>query len=642
MKALDIRARMFLAALLPLVLISTLLASWALLARVDDVQAAYEKRNQLFSRQISMASEYGLFSGNQAQLQGLAASALHEADVRWVGIVDRQGRLLASVGNQQDAPEFRISANPGQGYWAARQLDWVSQPVMASALALDDLFDGLPASGNLDNAPLGQVVVAFSRQSVNDQKRKLALGGGVIGALSLLFGVLLAIALSRGVLRPVARISSLMQQIGQGDFENVHMQRAQISPTDPLHDLQVSIHAMSDRLWAARDDLQAQVALATQALNAQKNAAEQANLAKSRFLAAASHDLRQPTHALGLFVSRLAQLEHSAQARALIGNVQASVVALQNLLDALLDVSRLEANAVQVNKQAFALAGLLDQLAQDLNESARDKGLELRIRSSPVWILSDAALVYRILLNLVTNAIRYTERGVVLVVVRRQRETGSVQVQVWDTGIGIAPEHQSAVFTEFFQVANAARERSKGMGLGLSIVRRTADLLGHPLALCSRLGAGTRVTLTLPVTSKPPHLQAAGMAEEMRQSNLQGLTALVVDDDALALNALVGVLQGWGMAVVGVGTAEQALHEVALGLLPDVVICDYRLPGEYNGIDTIARLRAVWKTTVPACLISGDTEAGLLEHARNAHLSLLQKPVRPAKLRSLLRRLVSG
>ncbi|OIP23872.1 MAG: hypothetical protein AUK52_03695 [Comamonadaceae bacterium CG2_30_60_41] len=640
MKTLDIRARMFLAAMLPLALISTLLASWALFARYDDVQSAYEQRNRLVSRQIAMASEYGLFAGNRTQLQGLAASALHEADVRWVGIIDRQGLVLASAGNPLDAPALTASLLAAQGHMPRRRLDWVSQPVLASDIALDDLFDGAAEPTVRANRQLGQVVVAFSRQTVDDQKLNLALGGAVIGGLSLLFGMMLALVLSRGVLLPIARISSLVHQIGQADFQQVHAQRAQISPTDPLHDLQVSIHAMSDQIWATRDELQAQVALATQELRDKKEEAEKANLAKSRFLAAASHDLRQPTHALGLFVSRLAQLEHSAQTHALIGNVQASVQALQNLLDGLLDVSRLEAGAVQVNKRPFALAALFDQLAQDLSDAARDKGLALRIRPTGAWVLSDATLVYRILLNLVNNAIRYTEHGGVLVAVRQQRALGLLQIQVWDTGVGIAPEHLLVVFNEFFQVANAARDRTKGLGLGLSIVRRTADLLGHPVTLTSRLGAGTRVSLTLPVIDQPSASEVVFGGEENTLADLQGVCALVVEDDALALAALQSVLQGWGMQVVGVNGTLAALQQVAQGVRPDVIVSDYRLPGDANGIDTIRQLRSALNADVPACLMSGDTDTTLIGQAQAAKLSLLHKPVRPAKLRSLLRRLL--
>jgi len=640
MKAFDIRARMFLAALLPLALISTLLASWALLTRFDDVQAAYEKRNQLVARQIGTASEYGLFAGNQKQLQGLATSAMREPDVRWVAIMDRQGRTLASTGEQNDISAFTLGATPLQGFLAQRRLDWVSQPVLAGDIALDDVFEDGVAAGARAKAQLGQVVVAFSRQSVDDQKRKMAVAGGVIATLTLLFGAALAIGLSRGVLLPVTRISNLVKHIGQGDFARVHAQRAQVSPTDALYDLQLNIHAMSDQLWAAREELQAQVALATQELRAKKEEAEKANLAKSRFLAAASHDLRQPTHALGLFVARLSQLEHSVQTRTLIDNLHASVLALQNLLDGLLDVSRLDAGAVVVNKRAFAVASLFDQLAQDLTDTARDKGVSLRIRRSGAWLLSDATLVYRILLNLVNNAIRYTEHGGVLVVLRRRTSAGQAQIQVWDTGVGIAPENQSMVFTEFFQVANAARDRSKGLGLGLSIVRRTADLLGHPLLLTSRLGKGTCVSLTLPLAD--PVVDLVGVVRENVPENLQGVTVLVVEDDELALAAIVSLLQGWGMQVVGVEATQQALHEVTQGLHPDLIISDYRLPGDVNGVDTIAQLRAALNTLVPACLMSGDADATLVGVAQAAHLSLLHKPVRPAKLRSLLRRLLMG
>lgn len=639
MKALSIRSRMFLAALLPLALIITLLGTWALFTRVDDVQVAYDQRNQLVARQIAMASEYALFTGNPTQLQALAANALHEADVRWVGIVDRQGRVLASAGSQRDVPEFRVNPVPLQGRLAAQRLDWITQPVLSSEVALDEIFDGLPARAS-SGAPLGQVMVVFSRQSLVDQKINLALGGGVIGALGLFFGMVLAVVLSRGVLRPIARISVLVKQIGQGYFAHVQAQRGQLLVNDPLHDLQTSIHVMSDQLWAAREQLHAQVAAATQELRNQKEAAEQANLAKSRFLAAASHDLRQPTHALGLFVSRLAQLPHDDATSALIGNVQASVSALQNLLDGLLDVSRLEAGAVSVNKRPFALAALLGQLLHDMSVAAQDKGLVLRVRVSNAWVLSDATLVYRILLNLVSNAIRYCERGGVLVALRQHPAAGQVHLEVWDTGIGIAPEHQTAVFNEFFQVANAARDRTKGMGLGLNIVKRTAELLGHPLSLHSRLGVGTRVRLVMPLVDQPTEAPVPVAADDVTVTDLPEVSALVVDDDALALAALMGQLQGWGIQVVGASDAPQALALVGRGARPAVIISDYRLPGALNGIDTIGQLRAALQTAVPACLMSGDTDAELIATAQSVGLSILHKPVRPAKLRSLLRHLL--
>lgn len=641
MKALDIRARMLLAALLPLALISTLLAGLTLMSRFDDLQSAYEQRNQLFVRQISLASEYGLFTGNQPQLQALVAGALHESDVRWVAIIDRGGRVLATGGDPRLAEALGPAATQTSGSLPPWHVDWVRQPVFASSTPLDDVFDSPARSATQSQAMLGQVVVSFSRQALDDRKFNLLLGGGLIGALALLFGVLLALWLSRGVLRPVARITRLIEQIGQGNFDLVQAQSSQVVAGDPLYGLQLRILDMADQLRRSRDELQQQVALATHELRKRKNEAEAADLAKTRFLAAASHDLRQPTHALGLFVSRLAQLQHDAPTRQLVCNLEASVLALQNLLDGLLDISRLEARAVQVNEQAFAVTRLLDQLVQDVGDVARSKGLVLQIHPSQAWTMSDATLVYRILLNLVNNAIRYTQHGRVLVVARVRRSRQQIDLQVWDTGIGIAPEHQQAVFGEFYQVANAARDRTKGLGLGLSIVRRTANLLGLAVHLKSRLGAGTCVTLTLPLA---PAVAAAGMPDvpdDGAHSALDAVQVLVLEDDALVRQALTVVLQGWGMCVMEAASVDQARAQVAAGFVPRVIISDYRLQEEVTGIEAIGLLRHDLQLTIPACLISGDTLPDLAQQARQAGLSLLQKPVRPAKLRSLLRRLLA-
>jgi signal transduction histidine kinase len=490
-RVLDIRTRMLIAALLPLVLVSSLLALVFLLARFDDMQESYQQRTRSVARQIALASEYGLFSGNQPQLQALVRGALREPDVRWVAIMDGEGRILVNSGDDVGEHAIVFGVQETQGFDARRRVDWLTQPVFASGLRLDDIFSDKEARADGLPAQLGQVVVKFSRQSVDDRKRDMLWLGGLIGVIGLVFGMLLAAYLSRGVIRPIMRVSRLIERIGRGDFSATAEVRGSDLANDPLFELQRNLHQMAGRLASTRDDMEQQISAATQALRERKEEAERANQAKSHFLAAASHDLRQPIHALGMFVTRLTQLPHDDQTGQLIRSLEASVVAMQNLLDGLLDVSRLEAQAVHVNKEAFALATLFDQLGHDLAQTAFDRGLRLRIRPTSLWVRSDATLLYRMLLNLVGNALRYTERGGVLVAARPVIGTELVQLQVWDTGIGIAPEHQTAVFSEFYQVANAARDRSKGLGLGLNIVQRTAALLDHPLTLVSRLGRGT-------------------------------------------------------------------------------------------------------------------------------------------------------
>lgn len=639
MKTLNIRNRMLLAALLPLALISTLLAAVFLTARFDDMQTAYDQRNRSVVQQIALASEYGLFSGNRQQLQALAAGALHEPDVRHVLVMDGHGQTLTSAGDDSQLTMPPLSSTEQQGFASQARLDWLAQPVFPRDVPLDDLFARNSLGPELASNQLGQVVVVFSRQSVDTRKRQMLATGGVIGALSLLFGMALAVILSRGVIRPITRITQLVERIGRGDFAAVDKLRDQAAEQDPLQELQSHIRLMADRLAMAQGALEQQVMLATQAMREKKEEAEQANQAKSRFLAAASHDLRQPTHALGLFVSRLAQLPHDARTGDLINHLEASVRAMQNLLDGLLDISRLEARAVQVNKRPFALATLFQQLQQDLSAQATEKGLKLRVRPTHLWVMSDATLIYRVLLNLVSNALRYTERGGVLVAARRGA-SGQVQLQVWDSGIGIAPQHQQAVFAEFYQVGNAARDRTKGMGLGLNIVQRTASLLGHPLSLDSRLGRGTCFSLSLPLAIGEPPVREVLPKERQLADDVSGKWALVVEDDALARIALVGLLESWGMRVTQARGPTDALQSLAQGALPDVILSDYRLQEGLTGLQLVQRLQQQLDYPTAACLMSGDTDPAVIQAVQAAGLTLLHKPVRPAKLRSLLRHLL--
>lgn len=643
MKRFDIRARMLLAALLPVAMVSVLLAVVFLLARFDDMQEAYQQRTRSVARQLALASEYGLFSGNQTQLQSVVRGALREPDVRRVVILDGRGQILAMAGDDAGLQTLAYATREGQVFDAQRRLDSLMQPVFATGIKLDDLYqeatsrpDGMPAQ-------LGQVVVTFSRQAVDARKQSMLLLGGLISLMGLIFGVVLAAGLSRGVIRPILRVTHMIERIGRGDFSAAtDVTNDAIGPGDPLRDLQINLRKMAERLGHAREDMEQQISTATQALREKKEEAEQATQAKSRFLAAASHDLRQPTHALGLFVTRLAQLPHDEQTRQLIGNLELSVRAMQNLLDGLLDISRLEALAVQVKLAPFALSGLMAQLRHDLAQTAHDKGLQLRICDSPAWVMSDATLLYRILLNLVGNALRYTDRGGVLVACRLINAGAQVQIQVWDTGIGIAAEHQQDVFKEFYQVGNAARDRNKGLGLGLSIVQRTAGLLNHPLTLVSRPEMGTRFSLTLPKVAAANEIADALHSEHEQKDDLQGAQVLVIEDDALVRSALLGLLAGWGIRVheaQGLTAAQKWLQN---GLKPALILSDYRLQDGQNGIEVVRQLRSQLRYAVPACLMSGDTDAALMGAAQAAGLTLLHKPVRPAKLRNLLRRLLVG
>jgi CheY-like chemotaxis protein len=370
----------------------------------------------------------------------------------------------------------------------------------------------------------------------------------------------------------------------------------------------------------------------------QKQEAENATRGKSRFLAAASHDLRQPTHALGMFVARLRQLPMDDAVRSLVDSLDASVHAMQDLLNGLLDLSRLEAGAVQVNVQPVSIAAVFEALQSALMPLAESKKLRLRIRPCAAWGLTDPVLLQRMVMNLTHNALRYTEKGAVLVTCRSTGGGKFLKIDVADSGVGIAPEDQVAVFREFYQVGDVGREHTMGLGLGLSIVERSAQLLGHRVVLKSALGCGTRFSIALPAALPGQKPMVVAEPDVPAWLHVGDQKILVIEDDDFARRAMESLLMSWGYEVKSAATENDALDLIHRGYCPNVIVSDYQLAGSANGIACITSLRAAMGANVPACLVSGDLDEGLVSDAKSAGLTLLHKPVKPAKLRNLLRR----
>ncbi|MDH5205013.1 MAG: ATP-binding protein [Hylemonella sp.] len=630
----DIRQRMLLAALLPVSLVALLLSSVFLMGRLGDIDAAHTQRARMLARQLASASEYGIFSANIGSLQALAASALREPDVRSVVVLGDLGQVYARAGKAAYPVLPALGASEREWRDERSGNDIMVQPVTASRIQLDEIFEQSVKAEPVNPQLLGHVVIEVSRKTLQSHERDMLYTGLFVTISGLLLGAFLALRIGHSVIQPVLRVSRMIERISAGELSA----RVSVRPDDPLHDLQIGLNQMAERLEQGRDELEQRVEQATLALRQKKEEAEAATMIKSRFLAAASHDLRQPTHALGMFVARLGQLRLDEEARRLVMNLDAAVLALQDLLDALLDLSRLEAQAVHVDVRAFPMDRLLEQLQSALAPAAVEKGLRLRVRPCSAWIMSDPVLLQRILLNLVSNALRYTRQGGVLLACRRVRGGSHLRIEVWDSGVGIAGEHQKDIFREFFQVGNVERDRSRGLGLGLSIVERTARLLGHPLALCSRPGQGSRFSVEVPVTAS---VEIPGTPQDRAalRDDIDGVSVLVVEDDRMVSRALQELLSSWGCRVVVAEGVLGALHAVRSGFEPEVLLCDYRLRDGATGLDAIALLREALARPVPACLMSGDTDSALMILSREAGLPLLHKPVRPGKLRVLIRRL---
>ncbi len=375
---------------------------------------------------------------------------------------------------------------------------------------------------------------------------------------------------------------------------------------------------------------------------AARGAAETASRAKSQFLAAASHDLRQPLHAMGLFAAALAARVRDPEVRPLVASIRTSVEALDELFAQLLDLSRLEAGAMRATPAAFALEPLFARLANDFTPQAAAAGLVLRVRPTRRAVMTDPVLLERILRNLLANALRYTPAGGVILGARRR--AGAVRIDVIDSGVGIAATDRARVFDEFVQLAAAPRHhtRGRGMGLGLTIVHRLATLCGHPIELASTPGRGSRFSITVPRASRReregrslrmPHVPVISASRA-----LAGRRIVVVDDDPAVVAAMCALFMSWEAVAIGASDADCALaahaaHAGSRRLPVDLIVADLRLADGSSGIDAIAQLRSVYGLGTPALVVSGDTSGAAQAEVRAAGVELLVKPVVAAALK---------
>lgn len=632
MKSFGIRERILLAALAPAILVAVLVSGMLVAEHSQHAHVEQHRRLSAVARQLAAAAEYNLFVGNEEALARLLEAASAEPDVTGAAFLDPRGSVLASTVPAEELPEpLAIIPNFAPPAFSESLSHWHGLPIRATNYGEFDLFAGP------DDPPaplLGQLLLRISNESLNADMRRYALKAAASAALMLMFGVLLAFALSRGLIRTLGDIGRVIDGIRHGRRES----RVAYGGRDELGELARGINGMADAVEHTQEALAARVAEATATLRRERDEAAEAAQARSRFFAAASHDLRQPLQALGLFVARLGRDAHDTPLRAQVDQVVHSVRNLRNLLDTLLDYSRLSGQVYRIDEKPVRSIHLFAQVIEEFAATAADKGLVLRHRIADCWLLTDRALLHRILLNLVGNAIRHTHSGAILLACRRQ--ASHARIEVWDTGPGIPPEHQAAIFEELVQLDNPERDSAKGLGLGLSIVRRTADLLKHPVGLCSRPGLGSRFSVTVPLAPPP----AVSRDEEPADSDdpLETATAIVVGEMPEGREQIANLLDGWGCATIAVADADEARAWIVPHGPPDAVVWD--TAGGSLGTDQ-ARALLDWLETatgyrLPAVIVSSgpvppsDGEPGVTPRL------LLARPFRPARLRALLSRLL--
>ncbi|AHX14498.1 histidine kinase [Dyella jiangningensis] len=457
-------------------------------------------------------------------------------------------------------------------------------------------------------------------------------------ALSVLVAAVIGWQAARWMSAPLRRLVAAVHQLGRGDR---HVE-VEVTDQTEIGELQRGFNSAALALFDVQRSMEKEIEHATVEL-ARKNAAlEAASVAKARFLAAASHDLRQPLYALTLFSSSLAEDERDPIRLDRIAHIQECVEALDHLFSELLDLSRLETGAMQIEITEFPLDQVLEEVSRNFRMIAEQHGLRLIMRTTDVWVRSDRTMLARILNNLVSNALRYTHEGGVLVVARR-RSDGTVRLDVWDTGTGIAPEHQARVFDEFYRVechGNHEHDTGprRGLGLGLATVQRLAELLDTQVQLKSAPGRGSVFSFHLP---QVPAQQVPHAADDETPLDVSGMRVLVIDDEPAILSGIRYLLRSWGCEVAVAEDRTQAmLAAEEWPMPPDIVISDLRLRDGESGLDVLAALDQHYQRDGNApfsrLLITGETRSDRLREIMAARIPVLYKPVSPEQLREAM------
>lgn len=379
-------------------------------------------------------------------------------------------------------------------------------------------------------------------------------------------------------------------------------------------------------------------------LSAAKESAEQANLSKTRFLAAASHDVLQPLNAAHLSVSALADVQTTEEGRKLVRQVERSLETMEDLLRTLLDISKLDAGVVQPEIVDIHLEALFASLRSDFQPLADMKALKLKFRPANLAVRSDRTLLRRILQNILSNALRYTRKGGVLVGTRQRGDT--LRIDIADTGHGIPDDQREAIFEEFHRGPMSAGGEivPGGLGLGLAIVRRMAGSLGHPVSFSSRVGRGTIFHIDVPVSANLPAEPSVSVPdfEKPRGYGLFGTKVLLIENDVDVLGAMTSLLERWQCSVRAATSTEDALDMLGdTDWIPDVVIADQHLDSGDLGTLTIATVREYLGRMVPALIVTADPSEAVVKAARVSAIELMRKPVKPAQLRALLAHLLA-
>ncbi|MET0256619.1 MAG: hybrid sensor histidine kinase/response regulator [Luteibacter sp.] len=599
-------------ALVPTAISAVLLVTLLTRHQMDTLHEMGRSTADAIAQQASSVSGEALRTGERREIARIAQSIVQLPQVSRVRISDRDGEILADRVNGSVGEDDSLTV-------AREVLDPVTHRVVGSVTVDVSVEDA----------------IAAQRASMHNALVWLG--------LSLLIAVMIGWSTARWLSAPLRNLAIAVRQLGLGDRTVV----VPVTDDTEIGDLQRGFNGAASKLLHAQIGMEREIAMATEEL-ARKNAAlEAASVAKARFLAAASHDLRQPLYALTLFSSGLAVDEYDPMRLNRIAHIQECVEALDHLFSELLDLSRLETGAMPAVIRDVALDDVFEEVSVNFRMVAEQHDLRLVVRTTGLWVRCDRTMLARILNNLVSNALRYTRCGGVLVGARK-RVDGRVRIDVWDTGLGIGAEHLQHIFDEFYRVesgpeAGRPEGTRRGLGLGLSTVQRLAGLLGSQASVRSQPGKGSVFSITLPET-QPGTVEATPMPTQAPAAtrDVAGMRVLVIDDEPSILAGISYLLGSWGCEVMTAEDAQQAMEAVHQWMQPpDIVISDLRLR-EGTGLDVIALLDRYYRRRpddpppFARVLITGETRGDFLRNVDPATTQVLFKPVSPERLHEVM------
>ena len=480
------------------------------------------------------------------------------------------------------------------------------------------------------NAELEKII--FASKSKITYVERIAVSYIVITSLiALLFVVTMVLVIVRmNISKPLQLLTdSINRYTPLHKVEEIEDEQNILLREDELGRMGRSFNRLKKDLWEQGEGLQ----------NA-KFDAERANKAKSVFLASASHDLRQPLNAMQMYIAALQSKVKDKEILRIIEDINSVSISTARLLNALLDVSELEVGAIKPRHEIFSVNNILISIFQSFLPLAKDKELDFRIVPSSLYVRSDPALLERILGNFMSNAIRYTNKGSVLIGCRKRGD--KVSVEVWDTGCGISDDQMSLIYEDFYQVENKERDRGKGLGLGLALAKRLADSLEHTIDSKSSLGSGSCFSVSVDLAENKADKNQSEIF--MNIMNLSGINILLVEDDIDVLKATKQLLESWGCKVKTARNKDEVMNLIKENPYnnPDIILADNRLPGDSSGIDITYLIQEKLQASIPCVIMTGDVERNHVQSIIDQGFPVLLKPIQPAKFRAMLSHLIQA